>query len=151
MVGKAIFIPDDNRMPNRSAFDENGKFSTTETSFLFFSCCFLFWFHFAQIYFSSGQVSEPRTSAPRPPRRRVTYASDKGGLGYFSDTDVPVTWSRPKNVVRNFETPFINFQDIFDMRQYQSDLDYNALFDLTRSPYLLRRKSPNRELFLSTD
>lgn len=84
-------------------------------------------------------------SLPRPPKRRMWYGPDEG-LGYLSDTDLPVTWSRPKHV-RDIVLPSIDFQDLFDMRLYQMGLDYNALFDLTRSPFLFRRQSPNRESF----
>ncbi|KFD70019.1 hypothetical protein M514_08978 [Trichuris suis] len=82
--------------------------------------------------------------------RKVPIVRPCSDLGYESDTGAAVSWTRPAAIQRRRSQcaplPEVDFRSMFDLWLCrQPGVDYAAMFDLRRSPMLLRRRSPSRE------
>ncbi|KFD50139.1 hypothetical protein M513_08978 [Trichuris suis] len=80
--------------------------------------------------------------------RKVPIVRPCSDLGYESDTGAAVSWTRPAAIQRRRSQcaplPEVDFRSMFDLWLCrQPGVDYAAMFDLRRSPMLLRRRSPS--------
>ncbi|KHJ42082.1 vinculin family protein, partial [Trichuris suis] len=81
--------------------------------------------------------------------RKVPIVRPCSDLGYESDTGAAVSWTRPAAIQRRRSQcaplPEVDFRSMFDLWLCrQPGVDYAAMFDLRRSPMLLRRRSPSQ-------